>query len=93
MDGELGLEAVRRERPGLVILDLRMPGMDGYTVVERLRADPELDGIPIVVLTAEEVDATGLARLGSRVSQFLRKGDFTFSGLTALVQSYFPGSL
>ena len=43
---------VRRERPAVVVVDLLMPDVDGFDVVERLRADPLVDDVPIVVLTS-----------------------------------------
>src|SRR5882724_7023070 len=51
-DGPSGLEAVRRERPDVVLLDVMMPGLDGWRVAEELLDDPETSGIPIVFLTA-----------------------------------------
>ncbi len=51
-DGPSGLEAARRHRPDLILLDVMMPGLDGWTVAERLLADEETREIPIVFLTA-----------------------------------------
>jgi two-component system alkaline phosphatase synthesis response regulator PhoP len=51
-DGPSGLEAARRERPDVVLLDVMMPGLDGWRVAEALLEDPETSGIPIVFLTA-----------------------------------------
>lgn len=50
-DGEAALEAVRRARPTLVLLDIRMPKMGGVQVLEALRADPALKDLPVVMLT------------------------------------------
>ena len=50
-DGPEALEAVRAYRPGIVLLDIGMPGMDGYEVARRLRAQPELEGLALVALT------------------------------------------
>jgi DNA-binding response OmpR family regulator len=52
LDGARALELIRQERPDLVILDVVMPELDGYRVLSRMRADPELRGIPVVMLTA-----------------------------------------
>ncbi len=49
---ELGLELARVHKPELILLDINLPGLDGYQVLERLRADPELAHIPVVALTA-----------------------------------------
>jgi DNA-binding response OmpR family regulator len=51
-DGESGLETARAERPDVVLLDVMMPGMDGWQVAERLVEDQETSHIPIVFLTA-----------------------------------------
>lgn len=51
--GVEGLETVKREKPDLVLLDLMMPDMDGWEVYQKIKADKELRGIPIVVVTAK----------------------------------------
>ncbi len=51
-DGKEGLEKVRAEKPGMVILDVMMPEMSGYDVCVVLKADPELKKIPVILLTA-----------------------------------------
>jgi len=51
-DGEKGLEMARAEKPDIVLLDVMMPGMDGWQVAERLFDDPETRDIPLVFLTA-----------------------------------------
>ncbi len=51
-DGKEGLEKVRVERPDLVILDVMMPEMSGYDVCVVLKADSELNKIPVILLTA-----------------------------------------
>jgi len=48
----LGLELAKLRVPELILLDINLPGMDGYEVLKRLRADPELAPIPVVALTA-----------------------------------------
>ncbi|MFI5339027.1 MAG: response regulator [Candidatus Methylomirabilales bacterium] len=52
LDGPTALEMAARERPALVLLDIMMPDMDGFAVCRRLKADPALKAIPIIVLTA-----------------------------------------
>jgi len=64
VDAEDGLEGVRRaksERPDLVLVDIAMPGLDGYEVTLRLRSEPGLFGVPIVAITAEGSRETSLA--------------------------------
>lgn len=50
--GSEALELLRRERPDLMICDLQMPGMDGYAVLEAIRADPETRNTPVIAVTA-----------------------------------------
>ena len=64
MDGESALEAVSEDLPDLVLLDIMMPGMDGYEVCRRLKADDATRSIPVIFLTAmteEQDEAKGLA--------------------------------
>jgi len=51
-DGVVGLARAREIHPDLVLLDVMMPGLNGFEVHERLQADPELRRIPVVMLTA-----------------------------------------
>jgi DNA-binding response OmpR family regulator len=51
-DGDEGLVKVREERPDLVLLDIIMPTQDGFHVCEKLKSDPELWGIPVIMLTS-----------------------------------------
>ncbi len=56
-DGEQGIAALGRHVPDLVLLDLMMPVMDGFAVLEHMRGDPRLDGVPVVVVTAKDLTA------------------------------------
>jgi CheY-like chemotaxis protein len=60
-DGPSGLEAVRRVHPAVVLLDIRLPGIDGWAVLEALKADPDTREIPIVVASIVDERARGLA--------------------------------
>jgi DNA-binding response OmpR family regulator len=55
-DGEAGLAEIRRTRPDLVILDVMMPKLDGFAVLEAMRGEPALQGIPVLMLTARGRD-------------------------------------
>jgi len=61
--GEEALAAIAKRRPRLVVLDLMMPGMDGFAVLEHLAADDELRALPVVVLTAMTLTGADEARL------------------------------
>ena len=51
-NGQMALDAVAQEKPDLILLDLMMPGIDGFEVIRRLRANPETADIQIVILSA-----------------------------------------
>jgi len=51
-DGEEGLQMAREKKPDLIVLDLMLPGIDGYRVCEILKANPVTKEIPVIVLTA-----------------------------------------
>ena len=51
-DGPTGLEYARTEQPDVILLDVMMPGLDGWRVAEQLLVDPTTNGIPIIFLTA-----------------------------------------
>lgn len=53
-NGEEGLEKAGAEKPNLIVLDIKMPKMDGYTFVRRLKKDPDMKNIPLIVLTSYE---------------------------------------
>jgi DNA-binding response OmpR family regulator len=53
VDGEDGLAKVREWRPELVLLDVMLPKINGHDVCKMLKADPELKGIPVIMLTAK----------------------------------------
>jgi CheY-like chemotaxis protein len=62
-NGEEALAAIARQRPSLVVLDLMMPGMDGFAVLEHLAADDDLRNLPVIVLTALTLTPADEARL------------------------------
>ncbi|WP_020680664.1 response regulator transcription factor [Marinobacterium rhizophilum] len=51
-DGEAALQRVAEQRPDLILLDISLPGLSGFEVLERLRAQPEHARLPIIMLTA-----------------------------------------
>jgi two-component system alkaline phosphatase synthesis response regulator PhoP len=67
LDGEEALHALRREKPDLVVLDLMLPKRDGWEITRVVRADPSLQHIPIIMLTArsEEADRVVGLELGA----------------------------
>lgn len=66
-DGQEGLEKVRTGKPTLILLDIMMPKMNGLQVLEKLKADPEMKKIPVVILTnlAGQQDAEKALMMGA----------------------------
>jgi signal transduction histidine kinase/CheY-like chemotaxis protein len=84
--GEDAVRVVRRERPAVVLLDLLMPDVDGFSVVERLRADPVVANVPIVVLTSKDMTPADHRRLAGQISFLAQKGAFRQAELVDLVR-------
>jgi len=85
-DGEAGLELVRQTPPDLILLDLMMPRMDGFALIEALKADKRLANIPVIVITAKDLTARERQRLDGRVRGLLQKGTFLSTDLLADIQ-------
>jgi PAS domain S-box-containing protein len=73
-NGREGLERLQENRPGLVLLDLMMPEMDGFQFLEELRGQEELRTLPVIVLSSKELTGEDRHRLNGRVLQILQKG-------------------
>jgi CheY-like chemotaxis protein len=80
-NGRVALERVAAQPPGLILLDLMMPEMDGFEFVEALRRREEWRRIPVVVITARDLDGDDRRRLNGSVERILRKGDYTRESL------------
>jgi len=67
VDGINGLKAIDRERPDLVVLDIMLPGLNGFDVCRRMKSNPELKNIPIIIISAksEELDVVLGLELGA----------------------------
>src|SRR5262249_28455904 len=76
LDGRTGLEQAMLLRPDLVVSDVMMPGLPGDALVRELRARPDLDGVPVVVLTAKTDDALRVRLLREGAVDYLTKPFF-----------------
>lgn len=73
-DGVAGMEMVRDQVPAAIVLDLSMPGMDGFQVIEELRADRRLRSIPVIVLSAREISIEEHGVIADAGYRFCQKG-------------------
>jgi signal transduction histidine kinase/DNA-binding LacI/PurR family transcriptional regulator/CheY-like chemotaxis protein len=90
-DGRRALDLIRRELPDLVLLDLMMPEMDGFGVLEALRAGETTRDIPVIVLTGQSLTEHDMARLNRGVAAVLGKGLFTADETLAQVAAALAG--
>lgn len=91
-DGVAGLEAVQRQRPDAILLDLMMPRLDGFGVIELLQHNPEYGNIPVIVITAKTLTTEETALLQQNVSQVIQKqglaGETLLRELQAALNNY-----
>ena len=76
-NGKEGLERVKRAKPALILLDLMMPEMDGFEFAEELRENKEWLDIPVVVITAKDLNSEDHNRLKGNVEAIMQKGSYT----------------
>jgi len=72
-DGAEGLNKLKETRPSLVILDIMMPGMDGYEVCRHIRANPQTADIPVLMLTAKNGPRDQMQGFASGADDYLTK--------------------
>jgi CheY-like chemotaxis protein len=86
-DGGQGLRIARERNPALVVLDLLMPQMNGFEVVDEMHGSPETAGIPIVVLTNRSLSREEKDRLNGRIIAVRQKSEFNRADFVAQVRS------
>jgi DNA-binding response OmpR family regulator len=84
-DGDTGLAMLREHKPDLVLLDVMMPGLDGWQFMEALKADPQTASIPVVMLTARVQREDEIRGWLSGAADYLPK-PFNPSTLTEVVR-------
>ncbi len=84
-DGVSGLTLIKEKRPDVVLLDLMMPGMDGFDVVEAIKADMEICHTPIVIVTAKDLTQADRARLNGKINTLIQKSMISETDLLASV--------
>ena len=85
VNGKEALEKVSETKPGLIILDLMMPEMDGFEFAERLRENKEWLDIPVVVITAKDLTKEDHSRLKGNVEAIMQKGSYSKNDLMSEV--------
>jgi DNA-binding response OmpR family regulator len=85
-NGEDGLESARKHAPDLVVLDVMMPGLDGWEVCKKLRQEPATAGVPLLMLTAKAEESDKVLGLGLGADDYVTK-PFSVQELLARVKA------
>jgi CheY-like chemotaxis protein len=85
-NGRVALARLAAQRPRLVLLDLMMPEMDGFEFLEAVGRQPNLKGLPIIVLTAKELSAEDVKRLNGGVERIVHKNASDGAALLAEIR-------
>ena len=72
-DGREGLRTAGQFQPDLIVMDLQMPALDGFGMLEEIRGDPRFAGLPVVALTANAMHGDREKALGSGFTSYLSK--------------------
>lgn len=87
--GREGLDLIRKTNPDVVLLDMMMPDMDGFAVLDQLKASAELKDIPVIVITAKDLTTKDQIRLQGQIEMLMQKGSFMddelLEGINALL--------
>ncbi|TGC09683.1 response regulator transcription factor [Methanolobus halotolerans] len=86
LDGFEGIEKARTENPDIILLDIMMPGMDGFEVCKRLKSDPSSEHIPVIMLTAKGETADKVEGLELGADDYVTK-PFNLKELKARIKT------
>lgn len=89
-NGVAALEELAKQKPDLILLDLMMPEMDGFSFLREMRANPEWRDVPVVVLTAKDITAADRKRLLPDADRIIQKGKLDLRDLSTELQAYMP---
>lgn len=84
--GREALDVLKKSTPALILLDLVMPGMDGFEVVQQLQDNEQWRKIPVVILSGKELTKEDQERLDSHIAQFLKKDMFSTAEISKTIK-------
>ena len=88
-NGEEALAAAARERPGLILMDIQLPVLDGYEATRRIKADPALRAIPVIVVTSYALSGDENKARAAGCDAYVTK-PFSPRALLAKIREYVP---
>jgi two-component system cell cycle response regulator DivK len=87
--GEEGVALAERERPDLILMDIQLPGLDGYEATRRIKAHPALRTIPIIAVTSYALSGDDVKALEAGCDAYVTK-PFSPRALLAKIREYLP---
>jgi two-component system cell cycle response regulator DivK len=88
-DGEAGVRLAASERPDLILMDIQLPLLDGYEATRRIKADPKLRPIPIIVVTSYALSGDDQKAIAAGCDAYVAK-PFSPRELLATIRSFLP---
>lgn len=86
LDGQEGLEKLKEERPDLILLDLILPKLDGFEVLKRIKVDPKIKNIPVIVLTNLEGSGDVEKALELGATTYLVKANYELADVVVKIK-------
>ncbi len=90
--GEEGVEVAKAEQPDVIILDLLMPGVNGFEVLDRLEKAPATKKLPIIIFTVKHLSAKEKQRLKGRIARLAPKQEYSPQRLVGMVRQVLQGT-
>ena len=87
-DGQAALDRIRSHRPDFLILDIMMPKLNGFEVLDAIGADPALKDLPVVILTARYLSPEEKAKLKKRVEGIVQKGETDINEVVSILNEH-----
>ena len=88
LSGKKGIELAISTNPDVIFLDIIMPDMDGHAFIREVRKTPEWNDVPIIVLTAEDLDADAVRGLKAATDDVIQKGSMPLGDLVLRLRRY-----
>ena len=89
-NGRRGLESLAAAIPGLILLDLMMPEMDGFEFMQQLRRRDDCRHVPVIVITAKDLTPEDRARLNGQVERIIQKGAHSPADILREIRALVP---
>lgn len=90
LTGESGVERAEADRPDLILMDIQLPGLDGYEATRRIKANPALRGIPVIAVTSYALSGDEQKAHDAGCDGYVAK-PFSPRALLATIRTFLPG--